>query len=414
MIRTRGRDTVRVTKVKGHAEDSDVQHGRVWLEEQLGNAEADTATDLGRRHQSEVPIDAKRRLLKVRSHRYPIMLLLHRFMIAVAGVTVNHDGRGGTAPDPLVWDQGGRRKVRRTDIRVNVDLASSPGPPGFLGGPWVQIHGCGICGRLPPQLVELEVKRKEAELQSLAAATRVMVQQRAIGSSSWTSALARGDQLRRELKELRGEKRKKRKKRKKKLPKTSSGYGRPCDHQRRVPAVPTVHSFMLPVQFMVKVFDMPVVVLRQVLRSLVQNTRGVSTGAVLGQGDMPVFILSDAFGQTSQKTADSPQLQSIAGRRHFLPFAEQILMVQAFQQTTEVSQLLYASGGRCPRCAVTMRLGCVPLGYAGQVFLAVMDQKDSCSGVYKAGIAGYNALRAVFSSLVRRLMMLGIMAVMVR
>ena len=25
-------------------------------------------------------------------------------------VTVNHDGRGGTAPDPLVWDQGGRRE----------------------------------------------------------------------------------------------------------------------------------------------------------------------------------------------------------------------------------------------------------------------------------------------------------------
>ena len=45
---------------------------------------------------------------------------------------------------------------------------------------------------------------------------------------------------------------------------------------------------MLPVLFMVKVFDMPVLVLRQVLLSLVQKTRGVSTGAVLGQGDMPV------------------------------------------------------------------------------------------------------------------------------
>ena len=65
------------------------------------------------------------------------------------------------------------------------------------------------------KLVELEVKRKESELQSLAEATRVMAQQRATGSSSWTSALARSVQLRRELKELRGEKRKKRKKRKK-------------------------------------------------------------------------------------------------------------------------------------------------------------------------------------------------------
>ena len=45
MIRTRGRETVRVTKVQGHAEDSGVQRGRVRLEDQLGNAEADTAAD---------------------------------------------------------------------------------------------------------------------------------------------------------------------------------------------------------------------------------------------------------------------------------------------------------------------------------------------------------------------------------
>ena len=92
------------------------------------------------------------------------------------------------------------------------------------------------------KLVELEVKRKEAELQSLAAATREMVQQRTVGSSAWTSTLARSVQLRDELRELRGEKRKKRKKRKKKLPKTSSGYGRPCDHQRQVPAVHAVRE----------------------------------------------------------------------------------------------------------------------------------------------------------------------------
>ena len=34
----------------------------------LGNAEADTAVDLGRRHQSEVLIDARRTLLKARSY----------------------------------------------------------------------------------------------------------------------------------------------------------------------------------------------------------------------------------------------------------------------------------------------------------------------------------------------------------
>ena len=50
------------------------------------------------------------------------------------------------------------------------------------------------------------------------------------------------------------------------------------------------------------------------------NARGDSTGAVLGQGDMPVVILSGAFGQTVQKTADSPQLQFTFGRRHSLSF----------------------------------------------------------------------------------------------
>ena len=81
-----------------------------------------------------------------------------------------------------------------------------------------------------------------------------------------------------------------RKKRKKKLPWRAlprHGCRRPCDHQRRVPAVspqtlgipvvtqrqvPTAHLFMLPLQFLDKVLDMPVEVLRQVLGSMVQKT----------------------------------------------------------------------------------------------------------------------------------------------
>ena len=78
-------------------------------------------------------------MLQARSYWYPIMTDLHRFMIAVARVSVNHDGKGGTAPDPLVWDQGSRPKVRKLDIRVNVDLASLPGPPGFLNSSWIQV-----------------------------------------------------------------------------------------------------------------------------------------------------------------------------------------------------------------------------------------------------------------------------------
>ena len=69
--------------IKGHATDEVVEQGRVRLADELGDAEADAAADLGRRHQSELIMDARRILLKVRTHWYPIILQLHRFMVAV-------------------------------------------------------------------------------------------------------------------------------------------------------------------------------------------------------------------------------------------------------------------------------------------------------------------------------------------
>ena len=59
MIGARGLDTVRVTKVKGHATHADVHSGRVRLEGKHGNAEADAAADLGRRHQPELLMDVR-------------------------------------------------------------------------------------------------------------------------------------------------------------------------------------------------------------------------------------------------------------------------------------------------------------------------------------------------------------------
>ena len=74
------------------------------------------------------------------------MLDLHRFMTAIARVSVNHDGRGGTAHDPLVWDLGSRPKARELAIRVSVDLASLPGSLGFLNSSWVQVDAGRITG----------------------------------------------------------------------------------------------------------------------------------------------------------------------------------------------------------------------------------------------------------------------------
>ena len=68
VTRAHGWQTVRVTKVTGPATDTDVEQGRVRLEDQLGNAGADTAADIGRRHQSELLMDARRRSLKTRTH----------------------------------------------------------------------------------------------------------------------------------------------------------------------------------------------------------------------------------------------------------------------------------------------------------------------------------------------------------
>ena len=119
---------------------------KVRLVDKQGNGEADVVADLGRRHQSEILIDSRRKLLQARSYWYPFMTDLHRFMIAVARVSVNHDGKGGTAPDPFVWDLGSRPKVRNLHVRVNVDLASLPGPPGFLHNSWSQVHAGHITG----------------------------------------------------------------------------------------------------------------------------------------------------------------------------------------------------------------------------------------------------------------------------
>ena len=60
---------------------------------------------------------------------------------------------------------------------------------------------------------------------------------------------------------------------------------------------------------------------------------------------------------------------------------------------------------------VSMCLRCVPLGCCRPSILA---GKDSYCGMYKAGYAGCDAPRAVFVSLVLRLMVFGIMAGMVQ
>ena len=136
MLCLRGFDTVKVSKVKGHATPAMVASGDVRFEDLVGNDGADAAADLGRLRQRDEVITARRNLLRVRRLWYPIMLDLHRSMVAVSRIEVNYDGFGGTAPDALVWDQGGIVKARTPSFRLIVDHAALPGPPDFLSSTW--------------------------------------------------------------------------------------------------------------------------------------------------------------------------------------------------------------------------------------------------------------------------------------
>ena len=91
-------DTVRITKVMGHADAKMVRLGQVRESDRLGN----DAADFGRRRVGPAVIDARRNLSGVCRRWYPIVVGLHRFFIAISRAVVNHDAHEGTALDPLV------------------------------------------------------------------------------------------------------------------------------------------------------------------------------------------------------------------------------------------------------------------------------------------------------------------------
>ena len=84
MIDLRGRNTVRVTKVKGHADECMVFDGRVRELDWLGNDAADEAADFGRRRVGPPVIDACRNLSGVCGRLYPVLLDLHRFFLLLS------------------------------------------------------------------------------------------------------------------------------------------------------------------------------------------------------------------------------------------------------------------------------------------------------------------------------------------
>ena len=144
MLRLGRLETVRITKVKGHADEGMVLHGQVREDDRIGNNAADEAADFGRRRIGHLVIDARRNLSGVCGRWYPVVLDLHRFFIAIARAVVNHDDRGGVALDPLVWSAGTRPKRRRLVHAVR-DRALLPGPQGLWDSEWITVPASVIC-----------------------------------------------------------------------------------------------------------------------------------------------------------------------------------------------------------------------------------------------------------------------------
>ena len=111
--------------------------GDVRNDDRVGNVGAGMAADLGRLRQKDEFVTARRALIPARSHWFSVML--RKFMVAMSRNEVNHDGHGGTAPDPMTWDKGSIIKPRASLLQVIVDHASSPGPLGFLDSSWCSL-----------------------------------------------------------------------------------------------------------------------------------------------------------------------------------------------------------------------------------------------------------------------------------
>ena len=126
LVKARGPGTTAISKVKGHADEGLVRGGRVREADKVGNHMADEAADLGGRRVGADVIDARRNYSGACRAWYPVTRDLHRFFIAMARAVVINDGKGGIAPDPMVWSSAGRPK-RRRPVEAVRDFAMLPG-----------------------------------------------------------------------------------------------------------------------------------------------------------------------------------------------------------------------------------------------------------------------------------------------
>ena len=105
--------------------------------DRCGNTRADDAADFGRRVWPEVA-DARRNLSGECRRWYPVVLILHRFFVAISRAVVYCDDSSGLAPHPLVWSAGGLPK-RRLIVDVVRNVALLPRPLHLWDSGWVSV-----------------------------------------------------------------------------------------------------------------------------------------------------------------------------------------------------------------------------------------------------------------------------------
>ena len=141
MLHLRGLDTVRITKVTGHADEGMVLDGGVPELDRLGNE----AADFGRRRVSNALLTRIAICLGfVVAGTLLFLTFIGFFFIAISRAVVHHDGRDGTAPDHMVLSAGALSKRRRLVHAVR-DRAFLPRPPGIWDSQWVTVLASAIC-----------------------------------------------------------------------------------------------------------------------------------------------------------------------------------------------------------------------------------------------------------------------------
>ena len=91
------------SEVKEHADEGMILDCRGRELDRIGNNFADQAADYGRRGVDASVTDARRGFARACRHWYRLFCHLHRYFIAIPRTVVDGNGRGSTAPNPMVW-----------------------------------------------------------------------------------------------------------------------------------------------------------------------------------------------------------------------------------------------------------------------------------------------------------------------